>query len=169
MLLSKTDPLLNTIIVFVLIMASIYIAKPRLLYDYDNDEFKRFGTDNNRTLMPIYVIGLLLAMLLYIFFSKTMTNTVSLDVNTNTYTNTNNTHNTYDKNIYDKNIYDTPYPIYNRLDYGMNTLSHNNAMLLEQLRTQTLINKQIMNRLDGLENNINTKGMDSTILSLMDD
>ena len=33
------------------------------------NEFRQFGTTNGKTLLPIYVVGILLAILLYIFFN----------------------------------------------------------------------------------------------------
>lgn len=68
MFLSIDNPVYNTIIVFSLIMLILYFTKPNAIYDDDKKEFRQFGTTNGKTLLPIYVIGILLAIILYVFF-----------------------------------------------------------------------------------------------------
>lgn len=68
MLLSVDNPVYNTIIVFSIIMILLYLTKPDVLYDNDKKEFRQFGTMNGKTLLPIYVVGILLAIILYVFF-----------------------------------------------------------------------------------------------------
>ena len=84
MLLSIDNPVYNTIIVFSIIMLLVYITKPDHVYDNEKNEFRQFGTTSGKTLLPIYVIGILLAMLLYLFFYY-----ISIR---------------YNENIYDKHI-----------------------------------------------------------------
>ena len=68
MLLSVDNPVYNTIIVFSVIMILLYLTKPDTLYDSERNEFRQFGTTNGKTLLPIYVVGILLAIILYVFF-----------------------------------------------------------------------------------------------------
>ena len=68
MLLSIDNPVYNTIIVFSIIMIILYIIKPNVIYDNKKNEFRQFGTTNGKTLLPIYVIGILLAIILYVLF-----------------------------------------------------------------------------------------------------
>ena len=68
MFLSINNPVYNTVIVFSIIMILVIIIKPDVIYDSTKKEFRQFGTTAGKTLMPIYVIGILIAMLLYIFF-----------------------------------------------------------------------------------------------------
>lgn len=68
MFLSIDNPVYNTIIVFSVIMILLYVTKPEVIYDHDNHEFRQFGTTDGKTLLPIYVIGILLAIILYVFF-----------------------------------------------------------------------------------------------------
>lgn len=49
-------------------MLLIYITKPDVVYDNEKNEFRQFGTTDGKTLLPIYVIGILLAIILYVFF-----------------------------------------------------------------------------------------------------
>lgn len=67
-LLSIDNPVYNTIIVFSIIMLLLYLIRPDLLYDNEKKEFRQFGTTNGKTLLPIYVVGILLAIILYVFF-----------------------------------------------------------------------------------------------------
>lgn len=67
-LLSADNPVYNTIIVFSIIMLLLYLTKPDVIYDNERREFRQFGTTDGKTLLPIYVVGILLAIILYVFF-----------------------------------------------------------------------------------------------------
>ena len=68
MFLNIDNPVYNTIVVFSTIMLILYITKPDVVYDNKKNEFRQFGTTSGKTLLPIYVIGILLAIILYVFF-----------------------------------------------------------------------------------------------------
>jgi hypothetical protein len=68
MFLSIDNPVYNTIIVFSVIMLLVYITKPDVVYDNEKNIFRQFGTTDGKTLLPIYVVGMLLAIILYVFF-----------------------------------------------------------------------------------------------------
>lgn len=68
LLLNIENPVHNTIIVFSIIMILLYLTKPEVLYDNEKKEFRQFGTTDGKTLLPIYVVGILLAIILYVFF-----------------------------------------------------------------------------------------------------
>jgi hypothetical protein len=68
MFLNINNPVYNTIIIFSIIMLIIYIIKPNSVYNNDKHEFRQFGTTKGKTLLPIYIMGILLAMMIYIFF-----------------------------------------------------------------------------------------------------
>lgn len=68
MILNIDNPVYNTIIAFLIIIILLYIIKPDVVYDHNKKEFRQFGTTNGKTLLPIYVISILLAILLYAFF-----------------------------------------------------------------------------------------------------
>lgn len=70
MIINLSNPLYNTIIVFISIMTLLYIIKPDTLYDSEKKQFRQFGTDSDKTLLPIYVVGILLAIILYILFNQ---------------------------------------------------------------------------------------------------
>lgn len=68
MLLNIDNPVYNTIVVFLVIILIIYIIKPNVVYDKKKNEFRQFGMTGGKTLLPIYVVGILLAIILYVFF-----------------------------------------------------------------------------------------------------
>jgi hypothetical protein len=51
-------------------MALLYIIKPESIYDNKRKEFKQFGTEDGKTLLPLYIVGILLAIILYVLFNK---------------------------------------------------------------------------------------------------
>lgn len=168
--LSNNDPLFNTIVLFVLIMTVIYIAKPRFLYDYDNNNFKQFGVDEGKTLLPIYVIAIILAIVLYLMFMKAnMNNKIDNNINENITSNNRKTSNMISDNEimyrpvinnskynrdYDNRDYDyNTNKDYNNINLMSNMISQTNTdLLMTQLKTQNMINKQILDRLDRIEN-----------------
>jgi heme/copper-type cytochrome/quinol oxidase subunit 1 len=68
MILNSDNPVYNTIIIFSVIMLLLYTIKPDVIYDNEKNEFRQFGTTDGKTLLPIYVVGMLLAIILYVFF-----------------------------------------------------------------------------------------------------
>ena len=44
------------------------MTKPDVIYDNEKHEFRQFGTTDGKTLLPIYIVGILLATILYVFF-----------------------------------------------------------------------------------------------------
>lgn len=49
-------------------MLLVYITKPDVVYDNERKEFRQFGTTDGKTLLPIYIVGILMAIILYVFF-----------------------------------------------------------------------------------------------------
>ena len=64
-----TNPLYITLFVFMIIMIILYVKKPELIYDNDKKEFRQFGISDGKTLLPIHVIAILLAVALFVFFN----------------------------------------------------------------------------------------------------
>lgn len=54
-----------SILIYVLIMTTIMIVKPSIMYDRENNQFKSFGTKENQTIFPIYTTGILLCFIIY--------------------------------------------------------------------------------------------------------
>lgn len=82
MILDIDNPVYNTIIVFSIVMLLIYVIKPETIYDNNKGEFRQFGVIEGKTLLPIYILGLLLAILLYVLF-YCITRYKNSNINTN--------------------------------------------------------------------------------------
>lgn len=95
MILNVENPVYNTFIVFSILMIILYVMKPDVVYDNKKNEFRQFGTTNGKTLLPIYVIGILLSIILYVLFHyihikfKTKKNEMYGGENSNYYCNDN--------------------------------------------------------------------------------
>lgn len=59
----------NSIKVYILIIISIIIFRPDFLYDNKHHRFRSFGTTKNKTLLSLPIFSILIAVLIYIFFS----------------------------------------------------------------------------------------------------
>jgi hypothetical protein len=46
----------------------LYVVKPTAIYDHKKQEFRQFGMSKGKTLLPIYVVAILMAIILYVFF-----------------------------------------------------------------------------------------------------
>ena len=61
-----SSPLYYTFIVFGVIMALIYYTKPKMMFD--KNKIKSFGIGPTKTLVPLPVMALIIAILLYSIF-----------------------------------------------------------------------------------------------------
>jgi hypothetical protein len=68
MFLNINTPVYNTIIVFTIIIVLLYVTKPNIIYDHRKKEFREFGTKNGKTLLPIYILSILIAIIVYVIF-----------------------------------------------------------------------------------------------------
>jgi len=138
MLFTLSNPLYNTVIVFLSIMALIYIYKPDAIYDREKKEFRQFGIDDGKTLMPIYVIAILMAIIIYVLFNQIARITTSID----TENNSNSTIKTTIHNLTE------PEPELSSLRTQMALMNHNIAQLnqmnqMNQLSQIHQINHQL--------------------------
>lgn len=62
MLLSNDNPVYNAIIVFLLLMTLIILIKPSIIND-DNEK------ENNKSYYPLLIIGIIIAILIYVIFA----------------------------------------------------------------------------------------------------
>lgn len=71
-----SSPLYYTFMVFSVVMALIYYTKPKMMFD--KNKIKSFGIGKNKTLIPLPVMALIIAILLYsIFFYVDSINSVT--------------------------------------------------------------------------------------------
>jgi hypothetical protein len=64
----SSNPLYNSIKVYIIIMILLIYFKPEIIYDKKTKKFKQFGTDKNSTLFPLPLISIILAIIIYIIF-----------------------------------------------------------------------------------------------------
>jgi hypothetical protein len=62
------SPLLNTIILFIIIIALIIIIKPKFIYSKKTQKYKTFGSKKNQSLCCFPVFVLFLGIGLYFIF-----------------------------------------------------------------------------------------------------
>ena len=58
----------NTIIFFIIIMILVYSIKPTFLYNESTSSFRSFGLSDDETIFTLPILGIMLAIVLYIFF-----------------------------------------------------------------------------------------------------
>lgn len=88
MIIDTHSPVYNTLLVFTIIMILIHIKKPDIIYDRKKKEYRQFGTSNGKTLLPIYVVGILIAIILYVFFNNISQESIPKDTNKENYNTT---------------------------------------------------------------------------------
>jgi len=68
-ILEATKPLYNTVIIYIFSMFLIIYYKPNIMYSHKHKKFKQFGVDHNRTIFTLPIVSILIAIILYLFFS----------------------------------------------------------------------------------------------------
>lgn len=55
------------IILYIIIILIIAISKPELIYDHANNKFKEFGLGENKSLITIITLGIIISFIVYNF------------------------------------------------------------------------------------------------------
>lgn len=55
-----------SIVVYILLMTTIAIVKPRMVYDSNNKKLRSFGFDEHETLFALPILSVLLSIFVYI-------------------------------------------------------------------------------------------------------
>lgn len=63
-MISIDDNLKYTIYFYLLLSILLYYFKPKIFFD-DVNNFKQFGTDNNKTLMPFWLFTQMICIIFY--------------------------------------------------------------------------------------------------------
>lgn len=74
------NPLYYTFLVFAIIMALIYYSKPKIIFD-DKGRLKSFGIGKNKTLLPLPILAIIIAIFIYTVFYFSSTNNTSNNPN----------------------------------------------------------------------------------------
>lgn len=68
-LIDPCSPVSNTVIFYIIIMITIFVLKPEIMYSKQTTQFKSFGFGKNHTLFSLSSVGLSSSIILYMFFS----------------------------------------------------------------------------------------------------
>ena len=68
-LVDPCSPVSNTIIFYIIIIITIFILKPEIMYSKKNNKFKSFGFGKDETLFSLSSVGIFSSIILYMFFS----------------------------------------------------------------------------------------------------
>lgn len=63
------NPLYNSLITYIIVIIILILYKPNIIYDNKSKKFKQFGVDKQSSLLPLPILSLLIAIIIYIFFS----------------------------------------------------------------------------------------------------
>lgn len=68
-IISPTNPLINTLVFYIIIISLIFLIKTDKFFCQDTGKIKQFGYKDNLTILPLPLFSLLLAIFLYLFFT----------------------------------------------------------------------------------------------------
>jgi hypothetical protein len=64
----SSNPLFNSLKVYIIIIILLVFFKPNFIYDNDTKKFRQFGTNKGNTIFSLPVLSIFLAVILYIIF-----------------------------------------------------------------------------------------------------
>lgn len=67
-LLNPLNPLMNTIIFYVITILLLLYYKPKLIYDKKTKKFKQFGLNKGKSILCLPILSILISIIYYIFF-----------------------------------------------------------------------------------------------------
>ena len=67
-LLNPTNPLINTIITYIITITILLYNKPKIIYDKKTKKFKQFGLNKGKSILSLPILVILIAIVYYIFF-----------------------------------------------------------------------------------------------------
>ena len=68
-ILNPLNPLVNSIIVYIIIILLLIYNKPNLIYDNKTKKFKQFGMTQGKSILSLPVLAILISIVTYITFS----------------------------------------------------------------------------------------------------
>lgn len=67
-LLNPLNPLMNTIIFYIITILLLLYYKPKLIYDKKTKKFKQFGVNKGKSILCLPILSILISIIYYIFF-----------------------------------------------------------------------------------------------------
>jgi hypothetical protein len=67
--MNKNNYIFYAIIIYIIIISILIITKPDCIYDHNNSRFKQFGYTKDKTMFPIGILSIFIAVIIIILFS----------------------------------------------------------------------------------------------------
>ena len=67
-LLNPLNPLLNSIIVYIILVLLLIYSKPSVIYDKKTKKFKQFGMQKGKSILSLPILAILIAIITYVIF-----------------------------------------------------------------------------------------------------
>ena len=68
-LFDPSNPAYNAIIIYIIIIVLLVLVKPDVIYDHKLNKYKEFGFEDNKTVLSLYVISIILALIIFALFA----------------------------------------------------------------------------------------------------
>jgi len=68
-LLNPFNPLINSIIVYIILILLLIYNKPNIIYDKKTKKYKQFGMQSGKSVLSLPILAILLSIVTYIVFS----------------------------------------------------------------------------------------------------
>jgi hypothetical protein len=68
-MLDPLNPLYNSLLTYIFVIILLILYKPSIIYDKKLKKYKQFGVDKQSSLLPLPILSLLIAIIIYIVFS----------------------------------------------------------------------------------------------------
>jgi hypothetical protein len=67
--MNKNNYIFYAIIIYIIIISLLIITKPNLIYNHQDNKFKRFGYTEDKSMFPISILSILIAVILTVILS----------------------------------------------------------------------------------------------------
>jgi predicted MFS family arabinose efflux permease len=68
-MLDPLNPLYNSLLTYIFIIILLILYKPNIIYNKKSKKFKQFGVNKDSSLLPLPILSLLTAIIVYVVFS----------------------------------------------------------------------------------------------------
>ena len=68
-LLNPLNPLINSIVVYIILILLLIYNKPSIIYNKKTKKFKQFGMAEGKSVLSLPILAILLSIIIYIIFS----------------------------------------------------------------------------------------------------
>lgn len=68
-MLDPLNPLYNSLLTYIFIIILLILYKPNIIYNKKSKKFKQFGVNKDSSLLPLPILSLLVAIIIYVVFS----------------------------------------------------------------------------------------------------